>query len=182
MNDTNSSSGNSSSSVLPFDNHTNISNGSLPYGPSPSTLSSPSPSSFQNSSVYSPSDDPRLGPSPMVVPAPSQAVSTAPSMFATPSSFSGPSTESQGVQDHGVLIPQIAAVLFVACLIIVTIFRKKILKMVSEARQGRYNTIDSYEFRTETPEDGEGTLESFSTSAQAIELVASTDGENENEV
>lgn len=54
--------------------------------------------------------------------------------------------------------------------------------MVSEARQGRYNTIDSYEFRTETPEDGEGTLESFSTSAQAIELVAGSDGENENEV
>jgi hypothetical protein len=97
-----------------------------------------------------------------------------------PSSFSG-SGESQGVQDHGVLIPQIAAVLFVACLIICTIFRKKILKMVSEARQGRYNTIDNYEFRTD-PEDGEGTLESFSTSAQAIELVASRDGENENEV
>jgi len=53
--------------------------------------------------------------------------------------------------------------------------------MVSEARQGRYNTIDNYEFRTD-PEDGEGTLESFSTSAQAIELVASRDGENENEV
>jgi len=102
-------------------------------------------------------------------------------MSTAPSSFSG-SGESQGVQDHGVLIPQIAAVLFVACLIIGTIFRKKILKMVSEARQGRYNTIDSYEFRTETPEDGEGTLESFSTSAQAIELVAGSDGENENEV
>ena len=87
------------------------------------------------------------------------------------------------MQDHGVLIPQIAAVLFVALLVIGTIFRKNILKMVTDARQGRYNTVDSYEYPPDSSEGEEDSnIESFSKSDGTIELVASTDGEIENEV
>jgi len=47
--------------------------------------------------------------------------------------------------DNGLIIPQIAAVLFLCAMVVATIFRKKILQMASDYNRGSYNTVDEYE-------------------------------------
>ena len=106
--------------------------------PGPATQSSPSPSS------PSPSNHSMIFPSPsnhsMLFPSPSSPSLSSPSP-------NGPSLSSPSmiVVDNGLIIPQIAAVLFLCAMVIATIFRKKILKMALDYNRGSYNTVDEYE-------------------------------------
>jgi len=126
-----------------------------PSSPSPSNHSMIFPSPSNHSMLFpSPSSRPLLFPSPSSRPLLFPSPSSGPVLFPSPSSrpllFPSPSSPSLSspsmiVVDNGLIIPQIAAVLFLCAMVIATIFRKKILKMALDYNRGSYNTVDEYE-------------------------------------
>ena len=134
----------SPSSLSLSPSQSNLSPSSLSLSPSPSSLSlGPSPSNLSPSSLS-------LGPSPSNLSPSSLSLGPSPSNL-SPSSLSLAFPSPSLVVDNGLIIPQIAAVLFLCIMVIATIFRKKIVKMAADYNRTSYHTV--YEYDGEFPSD-----------------------------
>ena len=122
---------------------------------SPSSSLSPSSSSPLETPSSSPSSSsPLKTPSSSDLPSSVQFAPSSSSVFFPASPVWAPSVSpSSVVVDHGLIIPQIAAILFVCILLIATIFRKNILKIASNYNRNNYNVIEEYqgEFPSDLP-------------------------------